>query len=569
MGTIPERILTNLERHPEQKAMAFVDHRGRFEWLSREMFCQRAFGIADWLEGLGLGPGDPGIIVAVDPELCATFVLAMWLMHSVPLLVAPPAIQGMNSSLVEVIRHALVRTQARLAVLPQDMAAVEADLRAVGPNARFVFGPEEVIPQAPGKTRSPSTGEESVACYQLTSGTTGLPRVCVWQHRQMLAAVDGMAEGMRLRPDDIYLNWTPLYHDMGLVNNFLLCLVCGLPLVLQSPLDVIRKPSLWLRALSDTDATITWSPNFGFAVATQRIKDAEMTGVRLDHVRGIWNAAERIHLTTMQDFYRRFKPYGVQWEMLKTNFGCTENIGGATFSDPDGPLVAERVDKEALHATGEAREAPEHKRSTAAEWIVSAGRPHPGVQIHILDPEGRELPSGRVGEVALDTTSRLKEFLGDPQATAETIRGNLVFTGDLGYKRDEELFWVGRSKERINIHGLKYDPSEFEAPLFEVAGLRKGCFAAFGVDDPVQGTQALVLIAEVDNPALRPLKAIADDIRREVAVRVGVTIGDLLLVSKGILTKTSSGKRRHTFFRELYLQKRLKALYQAGVKGIG
>ena len=255
--------------------------------------------------------------------------------------------------------------------------------------------------------------------------------------------------------------------------------------------------------------------------------------------------------------------------MLKTNFGCTENIGGATFSAPDGPLLAERVDRKALYAAGEAREVPERARSTAAEWIVSAGRPHPGVQIHILNPEGNKLPSGKVGEVALDTTSRLKEFLGDPQATAETIRGNLVFTGDLGYKRGEELFWVGRSKERINIHGLKYDPSEFEAPLFKVAGLRKGCFAAFGVDDPTQGTQALVLIAEVDDPIESTLKAIADDIRREVAVHVGVTIGDLLLVPKGVLTKTSSGKRRHTFFKELYLQKGLKALYQTGAKGIG
>jgi hypothetical protein len=125
---------------------------------------------------------------------------------------------------------------------------------------------------------------------------------------------------------------------------------------------------------------------------------------------------------------------------------------------------------------------------------------------------------------------------------------------------------VGRSKERINIHGLKYDPSEFEAPLFKVAGLRKGCFAAFGVDDPVRGTQTLVLLAEVDDPIERPHKAIADDVRHEVAVHVGVTIGDLLLVPKGFLTKTSSGKRRHTFFKELYLQKGLKTLYEQPAK---
>ena len=78
--------------------------------------------------------------------------------------------------------------------------------------------------------------------------------------RAITAALDGMARAMRLGESDVCLNWTPLYHDMGLANNFLLCLTRGIPLALLSPTDFVRKPALWLRGLSDTGSTVTWSP---------------------------------------------------------------------------------------------------------------------------------------------------------------------------------------------------------------------------------------------------------------------------------------------------------------------
>ncbi len=46
----------------------------------------------------------------------------------------------------------------------------------------------------------------------------------------------------------------------------------------------------------------------------------------------------------MNAFHKRFAPFGVRFEALKTNYGCAENVGGATFSDPDGSFVYEHVD---------------------------------------------------------------------------------------------------------------------------------------------------------------------------------------------------------------------------------
>jgi acyl-CoA synthetase (AMP-forming)/AMP-acid ligase II len=127
-------------------------------------------------------------------------------------------------------------------------------------------------------------------------------------------------------------------------------------------------------------------------------------------------------------------------------------------------------------------------------------------------------------------------------------------TGDMGYLRGEELFWVGRTRERINLHGAKFDPSDFERVLSRVPGLREGCFAAFGVDDEAIGTQRLVLISEVRDSCVTSHAHLTRTIREEIARQLGVTTTEVHLLKQGTMTKTSSGKRRHRFYRQLYLE---------------
>ena len=81
---------------------------------------------------------------------------------------------------------------------------------------------------------------------------------------------------MHVTPQDTFLNWTPLYHDMGLVNNFLLCMALGVPLGMMRPQDFVKDPALWLRGLHALGATVTWSPNFGFALAAQRVRAEDL-----------------------------------------------------------------------------------------------------------------------------------------------------------------------------------------------------------------------------------------------------------------------------------------------------
>jgi acyl-CoA synthetase (AMP-forming)/AMP-acid ligase II len=149
-------------------------------------------------------------------------------------------------------------------------------------------------------------------------------------------------------------------------------------------------------------------------------------------------------------------------------------------------------------------------------------------------------------------------YLGDARATRRAVYGKLLRTGDLGYMRDGELFWVGRVRERITVRGKKLDPSDFESILLRVPDLRHGCFAAFGVDDGGQGTQHIVIVAEVSDPVSRTPEEITMDIRDQAFQHLGVNVNDVVLVRRGTLAKTSSGKRRHRYFRQLYLEGKLK-----------
>jgi acyl-CoA synthetase (AMP-forming)/AMP-acid ligase II len=554
--SLQARFRAQLARRPD-RALAFMDASGEVSWRSREQFFAQAAGSATLLRERGLQAGDVCLLVLQSDETCATALAAVLLAGARPLLIAPPTIQGTRSSLKEILVRTARRTRARLAVLDQSMMAMTEDLP--GLESRVVMGPE-ILAARPEAVSWVLPGTDSIAALQLTSGTTGFPRVCVWKQRGVLAALDGMTRAMRLKDDDVCFNWTPLYHDMGLVNNFLLCMVTGVPMVMLSPTEFVKQPALWLRGLHLTGATTTWSPNFGYALAAKQVTDDAIRGVRLDRVRAFWNAAERIHLETMHQFRERFTPYGLGDAALKTNFGCAENVGGATFSALDGPFRYEVVDRDVLQERRVAVPLAPGRDPVGGLTLVSAGRPAPGISIAILSRTGKRLPEGRVGEIALRTPSRMVGYLHDRAATRRALVGPYLRTGDLGYLRDGEMFWVGRVRERITVRGKKLDPSDLEPTLFKIPELRPGCFAAFGVDDAERGTQRLIIVSEVrDGTATNPT-----DIRRRVRAAVtldlAVDLGDVVLVPKGSLTKTSSGKRRHRHFRSQYLKGALRQI---------
>jgi acyl-CoA synthetase (AMP-forming)/AMP-acid ligase II len=533
------RLNARLEREPSRRAIAYCAPDASIAWQSIAEFWAEVEPIRNAIVAAGGERGRVVVISLASQRKMGVATIATLAAGAIPVLLPPPRLPvhaDINAirSVIERAKPAVVLCESYLVrSLPHD-----TDDPIGMPDARIC--------------RFNSVATLDAFAMQLTSGTTGAPRACVWDEQSLLYGIDSGMRAMEIGRDDICLSWVPFYHDLGLVNNLLMCLANDIPLVVLEAFDFVRNPAVWLQGLSASGATFTWASNFGYALAVEKVPLEALEGVSLAKVRGFWSGGERIHRTTLRSFAKKFAAVGVAPEALHASYGGAENVGGMTFTKPGHSGVrCETVDAKRLYEDLVAEPVGSDFVGATSD-IVSVGAPHPGLEMVILSETGEHLPDGRVGQIALRTPSRFRYYLQDEAATAAQFHGPYLLMADLGYMRDGELFWVGRRDERISVRARKIDPSEFEAPLMSVRGLRPGNFVFFGVDDAKSGTQQPVLVAEFRKEAGVAPETVALACRAAAVRSLGVTLGDVVLVPAGTLLKTTSGKRRHRYYRAVY-----------------
>jgi crotonobetaine/carnitine-CoA ligase len=131
---------------------------------------------------------------------------------------------------------------------------------------------------------------------------------------------------------------------------------------------------------------------------------------------------------------------------------------------------------------------------------LSMGMPALGAELRIVDDAGQEVPPGTIGELVLRGTPGLtlmKGYFKNPEATADTIRGEWLYTGDLA-RMDEEgyFYFVDRKKDIIKRAGENVSAGEVEAVLKEHPAVFDA--AVVGVPDPVrdEAVWGLVILRE-------------------------------------------------------------------------
>jgi long-chain acyl-CoA synthetase len=118
---------------------------------------------------------------------------------------------------------------------------------------------------------------------------------------------------------------------------------------------------------------------------------------------------------------------------------------------------------------------------------LSVGIPVPGARVQVVDLESRaELPPGEVGEIAIEGPMVVPGYWENDEATAQTMPGGRLYTGDVGVMNDDGWFFViDRSKDQINASGFKVWPREVEDVIYEHPAVREA--AVVGVPDPYRG----------------------------------------------------------------------------------
>ena len=387
------------------------------------------------------------------------------------------------------------------------------------------------------------------ACYlQFSSGSTRSPMGVLATHRALMAnALAITRDGLRVSASDRALSWLPLFHDMGLVGFLLSPLSVGMPVDLLPTDAFVRRPLLWPRLISQTGATISYSPSFGYDLCARRAETADLAGIDLSRWRVAGVGGDMVRAAPLKAFAARFEDTGFSEQAFVASYGMAEATLALTMAPLGEGLRKETLSIDRLERTGDAAPAADASR---ARDFVRCGPVLPGHELEVRDEGGQTLPERRVGRIFVRGPSLMAGYFRQPEATRAALSPDgWLDTGDLGFLADGQLTPTGRSKDLILVNGRNIWPQDLEWTVeAEVAGVRSGDVAAFAAPDE-QGVVALVQSRLRDAGARERLCA---DVAALIRARHGLE-AEVRLIGGSGLPQTSSGKLRRARARELYL----------------
>jgi len=149
--------------------------------------------------------------------------------------------------------------------------------------------------------------------------------------------------------------------------------------------------------------------------------------------------------------------------------------------------------------------------------------------------------------------SVMEGYFKNPEATAKVVRGGWLWTGDLGFFAEGELFVTGRAKDLIIVRGKNFYAEDVERVAERIDGVRQGGAAAFGVYDEEKASDLSVCVCETKLLGDAERATCAEKVSEAVAMHIGLSLDEVVLVPPGSIPKTSSGKRQRALCRERYL----------------
>lgn len=351
--------------------------------------------------------------------------------------------------------------------------------------------------------------DSDLAMLVYTSGSTGRPKGVMMSHRNIEAAANSITTYIRNTPDDIILNVLPIAFDYGLYQ-LIMAVKLGATLVLeksfafpQATFEVMRREHVTGFPLVPT-----------MAAMILQLKDLE-SGF-LPDLRYVTNTAAALppaHIARLRELFPNVRIYSM--------YGQTE-CKRCTWLPP------EELDRRP----------------------GSVGIAIPNTEAFVVDDDGKQVPSGVVGELVIRGPHVMQGYWEDEAATARSLRPGpnpwerVLYTGDL-FSTDEDgfLYFVGRKDDIIKTRGEKVAPKEVEAVLYSCPGVLEAVIV--GVPDPILG-QALHALVVVDDQALT-----ARDIIRHCAMHLEDFMVPKAVIFRAELPKTDTGKVSRRLAAEL------------------
>ncbi len=410
---------------------------------------------------------------------------------------------------------------------------------------RGIFTVDELAGPAPGSL-DVKVDPADLAFLQFTSGSTSRPKGVMVTHGNLAANSEAfMVHGLGKDSSfDKGVSWLPLFHDMGLIGFVIGPLFTDIPVVFLPTASFVRAPRIWLDMLHKHRGTITYAPNFAYALVAKRLKERDVAGLDLSCVRIAGCGAEPIQARTLREFAAKLEPAKFDPKAYLPSYGMAEATLAVTFVKHSTGVHSESVDAKSLQA-GHAKPS---EAGPGAHELVSCGYAFPEHEVAIVDGDGKRLGDRQVGHIITRGPSITPGYYLEPELTAHAFRDGWLHTGDLGYVADGQLYVCGRVKDIIIIRGRNFYPQDIEWVVSELPGVRRGNVVAFGVD--VEGEEQLVVCAEAFQSDAAGL---VDAIQQRVAAHIGLTVSKVEIVAQGALPRTSSGKPQRRKTKQMFL----------------
>ena len=506
-----------------------------------------ARAMAAALQRRGVEPGQHVALLGPTTRPLVTAIQATWLAGCAAVVLPLPMRMASLEEYVAQTRARIRNSDATTVLVDPELAAFIEPQPSDPP---LVLLPE-LTGCRPDELDDPAIDPSSLAILQFTSGSTADPKGVMLPHATIGANIDAIIEAAQLdAAHDVGVSWLPLYHDMGLIGLLTVPMTMGMDLVLAAPQDFLASPGRWMEWMSTYGGTATAGPNFSYALAARALR--RMPTLDLSRWRIGLNGAEPVDPSSVEGFVEAGRRHGLRAGSVFCAFGMAEATLAVTFPEPMSGMRTDVVNRRVLESDRYA--APTSPDADGARRLAILGRPLPGFEMRIVDPDtGDVMREREAGELEIRGPSVTPGYYKHPEATAAAFHDGWLRTGDLAYVLDGELVVCGRIKDVIIVGGRNVFPEDVERAAAEVDGVRAGNVIAFGVEGR-KGRESIVVVAESK----------ADDIqvvRRAVEDRVRGAVGlssEVILVSPGTLPKTSSGKLQRSLCRSRYLESALQ-----------
>ena len=493
---IADLVEVAASRRPDAPALVVTSDRVR---VSYRDLVRLVDDLAGQLKQGGLLPGDR---VALRAGSNAEFVVALLAASRAELIVVPvdPAlpVSEQRTRSEAVGARAVLVDGNNVAALGADEAERERALRwwpiavTVGRDRDAHQASIEVhLDAATPPERDISTPEglrDDDAMIMFTGGTTGLPKMVPWTHKNIANSVRAIIAGYGLGPQDATVAVMPLYHGHGLIAALLSTLASG--------------GTVLLPARGRFSAHTFWDD--------------------IDAVRATWyTAVPTIHQILLE--HNKTEQPGNKRAALRFIRSCsaplTTETAQALQETFSAPVVCALGMTEATHqATTTSIDRNENPAATSGLVGRSSGP-----VIRIVGPDGQPLPAGAVGEIWLHGPTVVRGYLGDPAITAANFTDGWLRTGDLGsLSAAGDLSIRGRIKELINRGGEKISPERVEGVLASHPNILE--VAVFGLSDKMYGETVAAVIVPRGSPAPTPAELAVFCRERLAAFEVPATI---------------------------------------------